>query len=343
MVARFIPYGRAFLLDRAAARRPHACVEVRVAHLRTLPGDEDSGFDGNRSLLVVPARQTRSVFLVAGPDLSVSVEDTSVATVGERRALRWESQNSSLSSWERSQGLRCLRVSGVRDGSTILHARLSDGRDWVQPLTVRVVQDADARQASAPAALTPELRQELQQLSLRAAVLRVAEDQMNSVIGRSAGGFGRYLGGTQNWCGAFAHFCWQVAATAKGVSNPFGDEKDVLLSPQKAIHWVFGHPSQAVMLRYQGFDPMTGAGSLPLTPISVANPVQPGDICLLRNDNDDGWRHVDIVYESPSGDSFRTIDGNQGAPCIKIVSRELDTPARGTAYKHAFVHLLTVT
>ncbi len=316
-----------------------------MAHLRTIPGDEESGFDAARSLLVLPERQTRNVFLVAGADLEVSIEDEETAILlRERGAQRWETRSSDLTAWERSQGMRCLRVRGVRHGSTVLHARQADGRDWVQPLTIRVVHDPDARQASAPAAVTPELRRELQSLSLREAVLRVAEDQMNSLIGRRGGGFGRYLSGDLNWCGAFAHFCWQVAATGKGVANPFGGNKDVLLSPQKAIHWVCGNPSKAILLRYRGADPMTGTGSVALTQIGEANPVQPGDVCLLRNANDDGWRHVAMVYKAPVGDSFRTLDGNQGAPrCIRTVARELDTPARGTAYKHAFVHLLGVT
>ncbi len=312
-----------------------------MAHLRTLRGDLDSGFDGSRNLLVVPARGTRNVFLVAGAGLEVSIEDEDVATVSERNPTRAESRDYRLGEWERSQGLRCLRVTGVQDGDTVLHARQDDGRDWVAPLTIRVVQDMDARQAREPAAITPELKRELQQLSLREAVLRVAEDQMNSRIGRQGGSFGIYLSGKQNWCGAFAHFCWSVAAAAKGTTNPFGNDKDVLLSPQKAIHWCFRNPDKAVLLRYSGFDPMTGKGSMSVTDIDAANSPEPGDICLLRHD-DDSWAHVDIVYEEPSGTSFRTIDGNQGDPAIKIVSRELDTPARGRPYKHAFVHLLSV-
>jgi len=314
-----------------------------MAHLRTLPGDGDSGFDGSRNLLVVPARNTRNVFLVAGPDLSVSIEETDIATVSERNATRSESRDGHLDPWEQSQGIRCLRISGVHDGRTVLHARLPDGRDWVAPLTIQVVQNLEARQATAPAGVTPELRRELQQLTLRQAVLRVAEDQMNSQYGRQAGSFNIYVGHDYNWCGAFAHFCWSVAAAAKGVANPFGGNNDVLLSPQKAIHFVFGNFDKAILLRYAGIDPMTGAGRMALTDISAANPVQPGDICLLRNDNDDGWRHVDIVYEAPSGTSFRTIDGNQGDPAIKIVNRQLDTPAAGKPYKLVFVHVLGVT
>ncbi len=314
-----------------------------MAHLRTLPGDSDSGFDGSRNLLVVPARAHRNVFLVAGPDLSVSIDDTSVATLNEPGTTRAESGNRNLDPWERSQGIRCLRVSGVQDGRTVLHARLPDGRDWVAPLTIQVVQNLEARQATAPAGITPELRRELQQLSLRQAVLRVAEDQMNSQYGRQAGSFNIYVGHDYNWCGAFAHFCWSVAAAAKGMTSPFGGNNDVLLSPQKAIHWCRTNTDKAVLLRFSGYDPMDGKGPMALTDISAANPVQPGDICLLRNDNDDGWRHVDIVYEAPSGTAFRTIDGNQGDPAIKIVNRQLDTPAAGKPYKLVFVHVLGVT
>ncbi len=313
-----------------------------MSHWRVLPGNGDAGFDASRSLVVIPIRGSSNIFLVSADGLAVSIEDPTIATVQDGAASRSESQSSSLGSWERQAGMRRVRVRAVREGSTVLHARRSDGRDWTQPLTVRVVADPDARQAADVAAITPELRRELQGMGLRDAVLRVAEDQMNSHLGRTSNGTGRYLRKDWNWCGAFAHWCWKVAAAAKGVPSPFGPERDVLLSPQKAIDFVCHNPDKAVVLRYHGSDPMNSrVAPVPLVEIGASNPVLRADICLVRNDHD-GWQHVALVHHPPVDGPFRTLDGNQGNPSIRMVSRKLDVPPPHHPYKYAFVHVKDV-
>ncbi|WP_156971056.1 hypothetical protein [Beijerinckia mobilis] len=115
-----------------------------------------------------------------------------------------------------------------------MHAKLN-GRDWIAPLTIRVVSNQQNRQVGASAGeVSPQLRVELQRLSLRDAVIRIAEDQMHSAIATQSDGFGVYnIDAKFNWCGAFAYWCWQQACAIKSVPNPFGSNGGVLWSPHK--------------------------------------------------------------------------------------------------------------
>jgi hypothetical protein len=323
-----------------------------MAHVRTLSGMNDSGFDASRSLLVLSARHTTTLYLVEGTsdDLNVALDDTSVASVGELDQTKALHKNGKFTDWERTQAIHKLTIKGLKAGSTTLTATLPDGRDWIEPVTVRVVDNADYRQAGDKATITPELRQELQQLDLRSAVLRVAEDQMNSKIGRTAGGgYGRYgIPKDWEWCGAFAYWCWATAASAKGVDNPFGDRLNVLLSPQKAISWAL-QTGDADILRYQGGDPygnsfVTGkplgkaAKTQKYVEIDASHPLKPADIVLVRNDT--GWKHVALVWETPTGDDLESIDGNQGSPSIQRRTRSLKAKVNhGKDYALVFLHV----
>src|SRR4029079_2832259 len=95
---------------------------------------------------------------------------------------------------------------------------------------------------------------ELRSMTLREAVVRVAEDQLNSKIGRAGGGFGRYADASYDWCGAFCYYCWSVACRVHGKPNPFGDKYNSLLSCQKAISYAM-QTGCATVLRYRGGDP----------------------------------------------------------------------------------------
>src|SRR5581483_12137392 len=71
--------GRRPLVDTYTRTRP-------MAHFRTLPGHTEPGFDPDRFLQVLPVHQTRTLYLFAGADLDVSVEDTTLATIDTQRS-----------------------------------------------------------------------------------------------------------------------------------------------------------------------------------------------------------------------------------------------------------------
>ncbi len=328
-----------------------------MAHLRTLPGISMPGYDEQRSLLVLSINNMSTLYLIEGTNdnLTVTTDSESVAKVVTKDETKQQKENKKLTDWERTQLIRKITVKGVNAGTTNLRAKMPDGRNWIEPVEVRVVNNADSRQAVDTATTTPELRQELQKLGLQAAVLRVAEDQMNSNLGVTLhGGSGRYgLAQGVDWCGALAHWCYKTASVAKHEANPFGDNVNTLASPQKAISWAL-QTGKATILRYQGGDPYgwdfekgnrlgpkNPAGS-PQTQkfidIDAANPVKPADICLVRDDTN--WKHVALVFEPPNGETFVTIDGNQGSPSIKKVSRNLNEKLTdGKTYKFVFLHL----
>lgn len=321
-----------------------------MAHFGTLPGTSQAGFDRDRFLQVVPVRQTRTVYLFAGADLDVRVEQTEVATLtGDRTATAAEHRRRDLTSWEREVDMRRLVVRGERPGTTRLVARQASGAEFARALEIRVVDDQDARQAGGIASISPGLRTELAAMrSTRDAVIRVAEDQMHSaVVAASDAGFGRYCSEPgADWCGAFAWWCWNVATAARSVDNPFGRGAgiDRLLSPQKALHFARTHPDRAIALRFQDrSDPFHGPGEIPYVEIDALHPVERGDICLVRNAHG-GWQHVCLVHTPPSaaGGDFVTIDGNQGqGNCIRTVSRSRDhTVLEKAKYKYAFLHVL---
>lgn len=315
-----------------------------MSHFTKLVGADNTGFDPARNLQVLPVGRRTTFYLVAGSDLEVTLDDESGATLtvgaGDDKAAH---KSTGLTGWESSQQLRKIVVSAkVAGRETVLRA-LRNGSDWAQPITIRVVSDQDWRQCGkATAEVTPSLRLELQQLPLRDAVLRIAEDQMNSAIARGSG-FGVYHPNPEyNWCGAFVHWCWRQAAAIKGVTNPVGPDSNVLLSPQKAIHWAMRPETPAQLLRYEGTDPMTGTGTQEYREIGYNGyQLERGDVVLLREGGANGWKHVCMV-DSVSGTTVGTMNGNQGTGnAIKLVDRSLTELVPGGKPKLVFVHLLT--
>ena len=325
-----------------------------MSTIRTLPGINDVGFDPRNNLLVVPVRKTASVYLVDTSVLGtdVEVDDESVAKVAEDDLTKRQVSNQRFTKDERAHPLSRVSIKGLRVGTTTLRAQRSVGSDNFIPITVQVVEDADARQAGEKGIVTPELREELLGLSLRQAVLRVAEDQMYSAIGRRGGGFGKYADKSYDWCGAFAWYCWNVACKVHGKTNPFGEKYNSLLSCQKAISWALQTDS-CTILRYKGYDPFgnsftTGkslgkaAERQEYIEISPQNPVMPADIAILRTGTPSDWKHVCLVWQTPTGDILESIDGNMGYPCIKRQSRPWMNKMVNNGKDHAviFLHVL---
>lgn len=326
-----------------------------MSHLRTLPGFGDSGFDGDRSLLVLSVGQTTALYLIAGSDLTVDARKRSIAVIDETTKIsKSELQNPALTGWEKQQSIRKFVAKGVTIGTTTIDGTKPDGSPWIKPLEVEVVGNTDYCQAEIGGAATGDLTTALAPLNLREAAIRIAEDHMNSKIGRTAhGGKGRYTDAKYDWCGAFAHWCYDKAATVKGIDNPFGANQDVLLSPQKAITWATFNQDKAMLIGYAGpgilVDDKVGTRTKAAKAKGIdANfamngnfeLVERGDICLVRDETGQ-WRHVCIVYEAPGwGDSFKTIDGNQGYPSIKINDRTQTTYSFGP--KYVFVHLTSI-
>jgi hypothetical protein len=249
-------------------------------------------------------------------------------------------KDNTLSDWEKDQFIRVITLVAKSAGSTRLRATL-DGKDWIAPLTVRVIHDATCRQVGkAKAQVTPELRQEIQSMSLRDAVIRVAEDQMHSAVART-NGFGVYnMASNLDWCGGFAYWCWDQACAIRGDENPFGGSNKVLWSPQRAIHWAMQPTTPAQLLRYQGVSPMDGKGQQEYHEIGWNGYyLNPGDIVLLREGTADGWKHVCMVHEV-TGRALVTIDGNQGLPSIKLVQRSLDHKVGDGSYQLVFLAVM---
>jgi hypothetical protein len=252
-------------------------------------------------------------------------------------------------------GMKKFVVRGDSLGMTKLLAVLPDGTAWQNPTTVLVVSNLNARQVDA-GPVSPEFKQELQGMSLGEAVLRVAQDQMNSAYSNNTAGDNRYKlptgmkkkDGTaaNDWCGAFAYWCYQKACDIRGEPNPFGPNNDVLLSPQKAIGFALANPGTFTVVRFQGtsmffngrsFDPnKTSKQDQEIDAVPGDN-VVPGDICLFRNNQE--WRHVCLVKDPGDGDSFVTVDGNQGVPSMKMVLRDFKARLGNGSFQYVFVHL----
>ncbi|MBC7797817.1 MAG: CHAP domain-containing protein, partial [Pyrinomonadaceae bacterium] len=71
--------------------------------------------------------------------------------------------------------------------------------------------------------------------------------------------------------------------------------------------------------------------------ISASNPLERGDILLVMPFGGQSG-HVAMVYNPPQGDSVTSIDGNQGSPSIKLVTRN-SSKRIGTQFAIAFIHL----
>jgi len=316
-----------------------------MSHLRKLGTWDAAGYDASRNLQILPIGQSTTFHLIAGGGLDVAVDKPDyVSLMAGSDDDKSVHKSAELTAWEKDQIIRKIVLVGKAFGETKLRAKLN-GSDWIAPLTVSVVQDPNWRQVGkAPGEATDQMRKELKTLSLREAVLRIAEDQMHSAICSRKDGFGDYhANASYDWCGAFAHWCWAQAGNVKKKSNPFGDDSNVLLSPQKAIHWAMRDDTPGQLLRYQGIDPMTGKGMQEYREIGWSGyQLAPADIVLLREGSASGWKHVCMVYQV-GGTGLRTIDGNQGKfQSIKIVGRSLTDKVADGSYKLAFVHVLGV-
>jgi hypothetical protein len=237
-----------------------------------------------------------------------------------------------------------ITVRGETVGETQLVAALLDGTQWQKPTWVVVVQNSNCRQIDiGPVPLS--LVRELQSKSLRDAAVRVAQDQINSAMTKQSTGDARYdlpgWAASGDWCGAFVYWCYRKAAEIKGVANPFGGDNDVMLSPQKAISWALNNREVATLIRYTG-----GAFFLPTPPpqnafidVVPGTNLRAGDVCLLRKADGSDWQHVCLVYDPGSGDSFLTLDGNQGNPSMKMVMRDMNEKTAKGDPRYVFVHL----
>jgi hypothetical protein len=313
-----------------------------MSHLRKLGNWDVAGYDEARNLQILPIGQRTTFYLIAGAGLDVDVDDADYVSlaVGESDD-KSAHKNAELSAWEKEQFIRKIVLTGKSAGDTKLHAKLNGG-DWVEPMTISVLSDQNWRQVGkATGEATPGMRQEIQQLPLRAAVLRAAEDQLHSAVCSRSDGFGVYHSNTSyDWCGAFAHWCWAQASAIKNVANPFGGNSDVLLSPQKAINWAMRDDTAGQLLRYRGINPMTGTGLQEYRDIGWNGyQLEPADIVLLREGTAAGWKHVCMVYRTGNPD-IQTIDGNQGKfQSIKVVNRSLDDTLPDGSPKLVLVHV----
>jgi hypothetical protein len=330
-----------------------------MAGLRAAAGT-GLGFDPDRNRLLIPAKKTSDIILVAGKDLVVSVDDRNIADWDKFTPVQWM-KDGALSPWEKSQNTRGLRVTGKSIGSTVLHAKTPDGFDFVAPLTINVIPDPEYRNGGETVVSDP-LGAEMRAAKFRDALVMLARDQMYSAIGRSPhGGNGRYgIAKGQEWCGGFVHWVYTRTAATLSAASPFGDDVNTLASPQKAIGWALHNTSLATIIRYQGSDPYGwswGPGAKAdktalnqdFIDISANNPVQTGDVALYRDKS--GWRHVCMVVDPPAvgKDDFTTIDGNQtgafrpdGASqeCIGMNSHNAsDKLPDGKSYKWVFLHM----
>lgn len=296
------------------------------------------------------------MYLIAGADLSVKIDDESYASFTEGDP--GSKKNVPFSAWEKEQVIRRFDIKGEQVGATVLNAFTPDGRPWIQPLDIRIVDNDDSRQTGDSGKITPKLREEVQSLSFRDALIRVAEDQMYSAIGRSeSGGDGRYDDKGINWCGSFIYWCYAAVSSAKGVANPFGSAagaSNILRSGIKALYAGMNNESKFTVIRYQGPDRYGGLNKLQkFNDIGPDNPVMRGDICLPRKNKGDTFPHVCMVYDPPNGSGvFTTIDGNQtgayrpeGASLNCIGVNEHDANKKwedGKTYAFAFVHVKTI-
>ncbi len=321
-----------------------------MAHLLKFPNDS-GGYDKNRNLLVMPQNSQSTFYLVAGQGLNVDSTDESIfQTTAKVTDDSGAHKMSGLTVWEKSQNIRKILLnSGANTGVAQLTAKDDGGRDQIRSLEVMVVADPHARRISDNGEIESSLRKELDQMSLRQAVLRIAEDQISSRVKTNAQGCDLYhLNPAYGklWCGAFAYWCWAQAALVKKVPNPFGEKNEPLLSPLKAIDWGMREETPGVLLQYKGPNPMTMRGPpQPLLEIGDnGHFLEPGDIALWRVGHAMGFKHVSFV-ESVNGKSFVDINGNaydagSGSALAKISHDDINRKLSDGSYKCFFLHVM---
>jgi hypothetical protein len=315
-----------------------------MAHFRKIGSWERAGYDEGSSLQILPTGQKTIFYLIAGADCVVSVDDESVAKVtaggGDDKAAH---ADTSLTAWERAQVIRKVTVQAMNKvGDTAMRALLN-GQDFAQPIGIRAVPDQNWRQVGKGLGeCSPDLRESLQAMSLREAVIRVAEDQMQSAISCRSNGFGVYnIDAQYDWCGAFAYWCWAQAAFIHGDVNPIGSRSSVLWSPQRAIDWAMEPTSSGQLLRYKGPSPMTGKGNQEFRDLGWNGyELEAGDIVLVREHDAGGWKHVALVEQADQSTVY-SIDGNQGMPqSIRRRERSLTELLPDKSHKLVFTHVL---
>ncbi len=302
-----------------------------MAHLTAVPNNK-AGFDDSNNTLSLPVNGSIALYLVAGAGLKVAADDESVATAtaGEQDEEKFKKENKrSLSEWERDQVIRKVKIkAGATVGSTVLRALDEAGRDLIKPLKIYVVMDQYGRRVGGVdgSGVEPDMRAELQKLTFRQVIARIAQDQMTSGIrqhGQALSAYKHPPNYEPLWCGTFVGWCWTQAAAIKGkgdFSKLFRPGAEALRSPQKAIDWAVKNPGSFKLLRYKGINPMTGKEKVDFAEIGDGSVVpQTGDIALWYNTsgykNDDakmgipGFKHVSFV-ESFNGGTFTDINGN---------------------------------
>jgi hypothetical protein len=323
-----------------------------MARFTSVDRTRSVGFDEERGLLIMQAGKKAELYLVAGENLNVYAEDPDLVSVTSKdKDVAAAHRSTEVTSGEQGQTVRLVTLkAGAREGTTELRAG-SGGIGWAGPLEIQVVQNAERRQVGRGIGeATGEIREELLGLSLRDAVIRVAEDQMYSNV-CLGNGFGTYMaseiikGTPADWCGGFAHWCWRQAAAIKNVENPFGDDGSVLWSPQRAIGWAMRNPDKAVVFRYKGGDP----GPHPVAGTQEWHDIgwngyslERADIVLVRKlpDKGDAWRHVTQI-DSVGESVIHTIDGNQGnGRCIKRRTYNINKKLTNGQFELAFLHVL---
>lgn len=318
-----------------------------MAHFYCFP-NESGGWNRDRNELVIPLNSSIKMYLVAGSGLSVETDGgiiTVNAGLDDDKAVH---KKAGLSSWEQSQNIRPVTIQAHGSwGSCKLRAKNSAGGDWVAPVTVYVVRDPYGRRVGTNGDVEDDMRRELGKLGLREAAIRVARDQLSSRVrtneqGQSLYNLPKGYGGL--WCGAFAFWCWEQAAKAKGVNNPFGNSCEALLSPQKAIHWGMREDTPSQLLQYSGFNPMTMKAQQELRENGYQGHfVSPGDIALWRINNAAGFKHVSMV-SSVSGSQFTDLNGNaydagSGSALAELDHDDMRKKLSDGSYKCFFLHM----
>ncbi len=315
-----------------------------MPHFRKIGTYDQAGYDPDSARQILPRGQSTTFYLIAGSNLDVEIDDPNVATVSSGNGDdRGAHRSGALTGWENAQNVRKVVVkAGMSLGVTTLRAKF-DGVDFVQPIEIQVIANSEYREVGKGLGeCSPDLRESIQAMSLRDAVIRVAEDQLRSAVSCRSNGFGIYnIDKSYDWCGAFAYWCWAQAAFIKGIVNPVGDRSSVLWSPQRAIDWAMDPSSAGQALRYRGPSPMTGKGNQEYRDVGYKGyELEAGDIVLVRAGHAGGWKHVALV-DYVDGDTVHSVDGNQGAPaCIKRRERSLSAKLPDGSTALAFIHIL---
>ncbi|MBL8586947.1 MAG: hypothetical protein JNK46_00320 [Methylobacteriaceae bacterium] len=304
-----------------------------MAHLLKLPNDS-AGYDRDAYALTMTKNATSVFYLVASDGLTPKVtaaagEEASdiVSAAADSKGVAELQTNKYVSEWERGQSLkRIVLRSGGKTGQARLRAQLEDGRDWIKPLPIFVVEDRYGRRGSDTSGVEPEFAKELELLPIRKAIARLAAEQMASKVRTNAEALDAYHHPYPNppddkWCGSFVAWCWNLLSKLrKDVPAGLFGSGDPLRSPEKAIDWAVKNSGKFKLLRYEGPNPMTLKEKVAYAEIG-ADGVTPqcGDVVLWRNKSgfrgDDpakgvlGFQHVALL-ESFSGKTFVDINGN---------------------------------